>query len=136
MSKPAILLYDPAGPPWVGKLKQLCAVQGLRLRPVEERDLGRPVGVLAAGTTPAGEVPSVPPIPEPVLVLCGLTGAQLDRLLAGLRRIEVPRSVLKAVLTPHNALWTFSALYEELCRERLSMAGELRSPGRSFGEAE
>ncbi len=124
MSRPAILLYDPVGSPWAGKLKQLCAVQGLRLRPVADADLGRPVGVLAAGMAPTGEVPSVPPLPEPVLVLCNLTGAQLDRLLAGLRRLEVPRSVLKAVLTPHNALWTFAALYEELCRERLSMAGD------------
>jgi len=121
MSKPTILLYDPVGSPWAPKLKQLCAVQGLRLRPVENADLGRPVGVLAAGTAPVREVPAVSPISEPVLVLCGLTGAQLDRLLAGLRRLEVPRSVLKAVLTPHNALWTFAALYGELCKERLSM---------------
>lgn len=135
MSKPTLLLYDPIGSPWAGKLKQLCAVQGLRLRPVENADLSRPVGVLAAGSAPAETAQAVP-LPEPVLVFCNLSGAQLDRLLASLRRLEVPRSVLKAVLTPHNALWTFSALYEELRKERLSMAGELRSPGRPFGEAE
>lgn len=122
MSKPTILLYDPSGSPWAGKLKQLCAVQGLRLRPVEKSDLGRTVGTLAASMVPAGEIPAVSPIPEPMLVLCNLTGPQLDRLLTSLRRLEVPRSVLKAVLTPHNALWTFAALYEELCRERLSLS--------------
>ncbi len=128
MSKPTILLYDPNRSPWAGKLKQLCAVQGLRLRPVEESDLGRAVGALSMGLAPAGETPPSSPLPEPVLVLCGLTGPQLDRLLAGLRRIEVPRSVLKAVLTPNNALWTFSALYGELCRERLSMTGDAPRP--------
>ncbi len=122
MSKPTILLYDPVPSPWAGKLKQLCAVQGLRFRPVETSDLARPLSALAEGTVPAGEVPAAAPLPEPVLVLCGLTSAQLDRLLASLRRLEVPRSVLKAVLTPHNALWTFAALYRELCQERLSMS--------------
>ncbi len=128
MSKPTILLYDPLPSPWAGKLKQFCAVQGLRLRPVEDGDLGRTVGGLAMGRAPAGEVPAMPPLPEPVLVFCGLSGAQLDRALAGLRRLGTPRSVLKAVLTADNGSWTFSALYQELCRERLNMAGDGPKP--------
>jgi hypothetical protein len=30
----------------------------------------------------------------------------------------VPRTCLKAILTPTNAGWTLRALYDELCRER------------------
>lgn len=121
MSKPALLLYDPIGSAWAPKLKQYCAIQGLRLRVVEASDLGRTVGALAQGLAPAGEAPAVAPVPEPMLIFCSLTNAQLDRLLTSLRRMALPRSVLKAVLTPTNAGWTFSALYRELCRERQAM---------------
>lgn len=124
MPKPALLLYDPLDSPWVPKLKQYCAVQGLRLRPLEKNDLNRAVGSLAQGlAAPAaeGSAARAPAIPEPLLIFCSLSSAQLDRLLAALRRMEVPRSVLKAVLTPDNAAWTLSALYQELCRERQAM---------------
>lgn len=124
MSKPALLLYDPIGSAWVPKLKQYCAVQGLRLRPVEKSDLNRTVGALAQGlAAPESATEKAPAIPEPILIFCSLSNAQLDRLLAALRRMEVPRSVLKAVLTPDNAGWPLSALYQELCRERQAMEG-------------
>lgn len=123
MPKPALLLYDPIGSAWVPKLKQYCAIQGLRLRVVEASELGRTVGALAQGlATPeasAGEAPA--PVPEPMLIFCSLSSAQLDRLLFALRRVEAPRSLLKAVLTPTNAGWSLSALYRELCRERQAM---------------
>lgn len=121
MAKPALLLYDPLGSPWAPKLKQYCAIQGLRLRPVEASDLGRSLSPLAQGLAPAGEIPAAPSVPEPMLIFCSLSNAQLDRLLTALRRMEVPRSVLKAVLTPDNAGWTLFALYQELCRERQAM---------------
>ncbi len=89
---------------------------------VEASDLGRTVGALAQGlAAPAGEAPAAAPIPEPMLVFCSLSSAQLDRFLSALRRMEAPRSVLKAVLTPANAGWSLSALYRELCRERQAM---------------
>lgn len=121
MAKPVLLLYDPLASAWAPKLKQYCAIQGLRLRPVEASDLGRSVGALAQGLSPAGDVPAAPSVPEPMLIFCSLSNAQLDRLLAALRRMEVPRSVLKAVLTPDNAGWPLSALYQELCRERQAL---------------
>lgn len=121
MAKPALLLYDPLGSAWVPKLKQYCAIQGLRLRVVEASDLGRAVGALAQGSAPAGEVSAPAPIPEPMLIFCSLSNAQLDRLLSALRRAEAPRSLLKAVLTPTNAGWSLSSLYQELCRERQAM---------------
>lgn len=128
MPKAAVLLYDPASSPWVPKLKQFCAVQGLRLRPVDAGGLARTVSALAQGLAPAGEVPAVAAVPEPMLVFCYLTGNQLDRCLAALRKAGAPRNVLKAVLTADNAGWTLSALYEELCKERLAMSQTDRDP--------
>lgn len=118
MSKPVILFYEPAPTPWGGKLRQYCALQGLRLRPVEAGELGRTVGSLADSL--AGDNPPALPIPEPMLILCHLSDAQLNRLLSALRK-EGADNCLKAVLTPSNAGWSLSALYRELCKERLSM---------------
>lgn len=130
MAKPILLLYDPLGSLWVPKLKQYCAIQGLRLRPVEQADLGRTISVLAQGlvvstteAVPDGPNEKTPIISEPMLVFCSFTNAQLDRMLAALRRMEAPRPLLKAVLTPDNAAWSFAALYHELCRERQAMGG-------------
>lgn len=124
MNNACILLYDPVSSPWAGKVKQYCAIQSLRLRVVERSQLSHSVGALARGTAAEPLSPSVPAVPEPVLVFCGLHGAQLDHMLAALRRMEVPRSVMKAVLTPTNAAWTFAALYSELCRERSAVEGK------------
>lgn len=119
MSKQVVLLYDPASSPWADGVKKLCALRGLRLRPVDPGETGRSLNSLALGKASEG-VPAAP-IPEPLLVLCGFSSAQLDSLLAALRKAGVPQGCLKAVLTPSNAGWTLSALYQELCRERHAM---------------
>lgn len=122
MSKPLILFYEPSPTPWGGKLKQYCALQGIRLRPVGPAELGRTVGSLAGGTASAEESISAGLVPEPMLVLCSLSTSHLDRLLSALRGMEAG-GCLKAVLTQSNSGWTLAALYRELCRERLAMGG-------------
>ncbi|MDE6108093.1 MAG: DUF3783 domain-containing protein [Oscillospiraceae bacterium] len=122
MPKPVILFYDPTSVPWGLKLKQYCALQGLRLCPVETGKLGRTVGALAGGAAATPESAPASPIPEPLLVFCHLTEPQFNRLLATLRK-EGAGNCLKAILTPINADWSLSTLYRELCRERLSMGG-------------
>lgn len=121
MPRQVLLCYEPAAQPWGAGLRKICAVQGLRFRTVETADLGRTVGELAGGGQPAAEGAPHPALPEPVLVFCGVGSAQLDRLLLALRKLGLPRTCLKAVLTGENANWSFSQLYEELTRERAAM---------------
>ena len=99
MPQPTVLCYDLVGAAWLAKLPAICAVQGLRLRRLEAGHLGLTPG-------------------EPILIFCRLVPGQLDRLLAALRKAGVPRTCLKAILTPTNAGWTLKALYEELRQER------------------
>ena len=121
MSKPTILLYAPAPTPWLSKLKALSVMMGLRLLPVGEAGLDRPLLSLLEDT-PAGERRPGGPLPESVMVFCHLTAPHLDRLLPELRKIGA-RGCLKAVLTPTNKTWTLRQLYAELCRERAEMDG-------------
>ncbi len=116
MPNSAILFYSPTPQPYAPKLRQLCAVQGIRLRAAEDADLDRPLSALAQGLRPAEALPVGEALPEPVLVFCHFSDRQLDRALLSLRRLQV--FCLKAVLTPTNAGWTLRALYGELCRER------------------
>lgn len=122
MSKQTLLVYDPVNSPWLPKLRQACAIQGLRLRPVEQADLGITVGNLAAGLRPAQEPEAVEPVPEPMLVICNLDSKQLDRMLQSMRKAGVPVSCLKCILTPDNSGWSFRALYEELIQERTALS--------------
>ena len=121
MPSPVILFYSPSPVPYAPKLLQLCAVQGIRMRVVENTDLERPLSSLVQGL-PAAEVPaSGEPLPEPLLVFCHFTDKQLDRALLSLRRLQV--FCLKAILTPTNAGWTPRGLYGELCKERSQLGG-------------
>lgn len=57
-----------------------------------------------------------------MLVLCGLSGPQLDALLSSLRRSRVVVA-LKAVVTEDNAAWSSLQLHDELCQEHEAMKG-------------
>ena len=54
---------------------------------------------------------------EEMLVMCGLSGSEMNALLDALRQqsINIP---LKAVLTETNAKWSPARLYKELSAER------------------
>lgn len=58
----------------------------------------------------------------PLLLLSGLTDAELDDLLAQLRGSGTVWPY-KAVVTPHNRGWSLEKLYRELEREHRAMTG-------------
>ena len=120
MPNPTLLFYESGAPVWAQRLRQICAIQGIRLRAVTNSDLGRTVLALSEGDE-TGLAQSFSPLPESMLVLCHLPGPHLDRLLKSLRKAGVPRTCLKAVLTAENAKWPFHTLWEELVRERAAI---------------
>ena len=85
---------------------------------VDETQLDETVGRLAALNAAPAEHPSVPEsIPqEPFMLLCGLGGRQLDRLLAALRRADAVVDY-RAVMTDSNRGWTLCQLMREVARE-------------------
>lgn len=90
----------------------------LRLRAAAPEQTGQTVGFLLGrkGFGPsAGDTPTVT---DPILILDGFSGPQLDALLRSLARSKVPRSVFKAVATADNVNWTLAQLWGELKKER------------------
>ncbi len=119
MPTPTVLFYTPQALPWSGKLPQLCAIQGLRLRVLKKEDLDQTISALVRGIPCAQVLPQRDDLPEPLMVFCHLPEQKLDRALQALGR---QRAIcLKAVLTPSNAGWSFRALYNEIARERAEM---------------
>lgn len=122
MAMPVILAVHMA-PERLGRIRTLCALERLRLRPVAPAEYGRPIGALAGVLPPSEAEAPEAEVTEEMLILCGLGEAALNRFLQAFRRQGVPTVALKAVLTPTNASWTVPVLFRELQRERAAMNG-------------
>lgn len=96
---------------------------GVTGRVVDAADFGQPVGYLCGleGFSPA-ETPDEGGFSDEMLVLCGLSGAQLDALLSALRRSRAVVA-LKAVVTEENVSWSAKKLHDEIHQEHESMKG-------------
>ena len=115
-----ILMYNCSGGKF-SKLQQIFAMLRLRMRVVGPDKYHLTLAELAEGEgEPAAEFGQ--PIPEPMLVFCGLNGALLNQVLEIIRVSKLPKIELKAVLTETNQEWTTTQLYEELVEERKAMA--------------
>ena len=120
MSAPLILLYNLDNPRG-SKLRRMCLPLKLRTRLVSKEEYALPLSVLAEGAGRAAPHPDQD-FDDEMLLLCGLTGPQLDAFLQGFRRNRLPPVALKAVLTRTNRDWDSFRLHAELLREREALA--------------
>lgn len=111
---PAILAVEAAVKPF-----------DVELVPVARTDYGKSLAVLAGLDTAPG--PAAPyagaGLGERMLVLCGLE-KEMGALLPALGAAGAGPDCLKAVLTPHNRVWSPVTLYGELVRERRAIRGK------------
>lgn len=119
MATPVVLTFNMQ-PEKLGKLRMVCAMQKIRLRPVEPDEHGMTLGHLAGLTTSTPAIAA--PVEDEMMVICGLGSAQLDALLMGMRRFGVGSVPLKAVLTETNSAWRPAQLVGELKAERDAIA--------------
>lgn len=110
-----VLLYNCSGDSFF-RLKQIFAMLRLRMRVVEPERYHVALEDLAMGKGEPGE--AAEPLPEAMLVFCGLGQALLNQVLEVLRLAQLPPIPLKAVLTETNRTWNTHQLYEELLKER------------------
>ncbi len=115
------LLYNLSDQAKLRALRFAFVKFGVRARVVAPEEFAQPVGLLCAreGFSPA-TAPVEGGFSDEMLVLDGLSEAQLDRLLDTLRRSRV-HIALKAVVTKENAAWSSLRLHDELEREHEAM---------------
>lgn len=107
-------------------LKLICMMLRTQLRAVKREELLQPVGYLAG----LPEVASVEELysgddgQEEMLLMCGFSRQDLDRLLAAVKKGKLRQVALKAMLTPTNCTWNGLQLLSELSQEHAYMHGK------------
>ena len=61
---------------------------------------------------------------EEMLLMCGFSRQDLDRLLAAIKKGKLRQVALKAMLTPTNCTWSGLQLLQELSQEHAYMHGK------------
>lgn len=121
-----VLLYNCPSAKF-SKLQHIFAMLHLRMRMIGPDRYHLPLSDLASGTGEPG--PAEEPIPESMLVFCGLNPALLNQVLEIIRLAKLPPIPLKAVLTEANRSWNTLQLRQELLQEQKAIAdGERAHP--------
>lgn len=117
------LLYNFKDAARLQKVRFALFKLGVSGRVVVPEELSQPIGYLCdlEGFSPVEETVEGG-FSDEMLVLCGLSGPQLDALLSSLRRSRVVVA-LKAVVTEDNAAWSSLQLHDELRQEHEAMKG-------------
>ena len=114
-------MYNCSGEEF-SRLRQIFAMLRLRMRVVGPDRYHVPLEELAVGKGEAGEMAE--PLPEAMLVFCGMGQALLNQVLEVIRVANLPPIPLKAVLTETNKTWDTKQLHAELLKEREAIAAE------------
>ena len=104
-------------------LKLICMMLRVQLRSVERSEFNQPLGLLAGldGLQAIEGSYEGEAAQEEMLLLCGFTRQDLDRLLAAIRKGALKQVRLKAMLTPTNCTWNVLQLFEEISAEHEAM---------------
>jgi hypothetical protein len=106
------------------ELLLLCRKLGFQTRALKISDAGKEIGVLAGINRINGKshekVPESYQMPE-ILIFSGVPNTELDRFLAEYKKAGIEQVGLKAIVTPHNLLWTVCELTAEIVRERTAI---------------
>lgn len=126
------------------QLHGVAARMGILCKVVEEEQTEETLGALlrlpgfeavetVSGEVIQGEASRKKELTRQMMVLHGFTNRRLEEFLQNMRRAGMPVIPLKAIVTPQNVNWTFSALYEELEREHEAM--QKRRQERNQGQS-
>ena len=107
-------------------LKLICMMLRTQLRAVTREKLLQPVGYLAglSEVAPVSDAYSGDEGQEEMLLMCGFSRQDLDRLLAAVKKGKLRQVALKAMLTPTNCTWNGLQLLQELSQEHAYMHGK------------
>ncbi len=117
MDKPKLLCYNIATDT-LSALTREAARLGIETVKVPPESYSLPLLSVASGIkAKANPLVSSAALKEGMLVFVNFPDAVLDVFLGVMRKNGL-RISLKAILTPHNAVWDAHTLYNELCKER------------------
>ena len=105
----------------------LAMAWGVRVRAVDDRELGQTLAALC-GLEPMREnAPSIR-IKDEMMVMAFFPDGLIDQWLLAMRKSGLPPVRLKAVLTPTNRAWTCGQLHAMLSQEAAFFAKKEKRP--------
>ena len=121
------MLYNFTDKARTDKVKFIFVLMGIKIRSVPREDYLQPIGALSGVTRMerTEEVYEGEGFEEEMLVICNLTDAQMNQMLAYFRK-EGIQIALKAALTPTNMNWSSVELHDELVREHEAVQKQIR----------
>lgn len=120
MNTPIVLLYN-LEPSKEKEVKMLCLLLKVRTKSVRKDEYSELLAALTGMETAAGEPYTGEGFQEEMMVMAGLSAAQMNSLLQGFKRKKITPICLKAVATPVNLQWDSLRLHDELKREHEAM---------------
>ena len=108
-----ILLYEIDKLPGWPALQAAIAMKQETYRLVQPAEYHFTLGQLASGDQAGPGLP-ITPLPQPMMIFCGMDQDELTEFLALNRRLGGPQVALKAMLTPTNRHWSTQQIFEEL----------------------
>ena len=94
------------------------------IRTVADDDIFLPVGYLCGIIDDSGKRETNTENFGKLVVMGGFISSDVDKLLSAMRKAGFGRDVLKAVVTPTNAVWCGAELYAEILKEHLQMGNK------------
>ncbi len=113
----AVFYYAPTPSDKESALRALCARLGIRFKTIAADEAGQKLGALVGLPGFTADAPPADALADELLILHRFADRKIDAFLAAMRKAEIPRIALKAVVTEHNAEWSLTALAAELQRE-------------------
>lgn len=123
-------------PERLAALRLACMMLKVQLRAVARGELLQPLGCLvgAPGVEPVDEAYAGDEATAEMLVMCGFTRPDMDRLLSAIKKGKLRQVQLKAMLTPYNMQWSGLQLQRELSQEHAYMHGRTAPKPKHFAD--
>lgn len=120
MNMPIVYLYNLETEKG-GKIKTLCLLLKIRVRPVNKGEYGLKLAVLTGKEEPAALPDEVLDFDDEMILMSNFTNAMVNSFLQEFRKRGIKPVALKAILTESNAQWNSAQLHTELLREHEAM---------------
>ncbi len=117
-------------------LRLACMMVKVQLRAIQRSEFRQPLAIRAcvAAAEPVEEKYDGGEAVAEMLVMCGFSRPDMDRLLAAVKRGSLRQVALKAILTPYNMHWNGIKLQSELSKEHAYMHGRQAPKPRHFAK--
>lgn len=126
--KELVLYYAPEGTAHVGLLKGILSQMGIKVKNLTSQRCIQKIGYLAGAegfekrAVNEGFEKYAPVMDKELLLFCGFSEERLEELLDKMKKADIPKIGLKAIVTEMNAHWTVYRLYKQLCEEQKAMS--------------